>query len=79
MRLTKHLEDNHHVPEEQGGFRANRSAIDQLFILTEAINQRREDHIHTFVSFLDLTKAYDLTWRAGIWSKLSEAGIEGRL
>jgi hypothetical protein len=53
--------------------------MDQLFILTEVIAQRREDHMHTFVAFLDLHKAYDCTWRAGIWQRLSDAGVTGRL
>jgi Reverse transcriptase (RNA-dependent DNA polymerase)/Endonuclease-reverse transcriptase len=78
-RLTTQLEGTGQVPEEQGGFRKGRSTIDQLFILTEAVAQRREDGLHTFVCLLDLTKAYDLTWRAGIWDKLTNAGVHGRL
>ncbi|MGH7239954.1 MAG: RNA-directed DNA polymerase, partial [Candidatus Saccharimonadales bacterium] len=64
--------------EEQGGFRAGRGCVDQLFILTEVINSRREKGKHTYVAFLDFSKAYDVVWRAGMLHRLNKVGIRGR-
>lgn len=78
-RLTARLDDQRTLPEEQGGFRDGRSAIDQVFILTEATAQRAEDDLPTFVAFLDISKAYDTVWRDGMFYSLAEAGVRGRL
>ena len=42
---------------EQAGFRKGRSTVDQVFILTEIIINRRP--AKTYVAFLDVAKAYD--------------------
>jgi hypothetical protein len=65
------------LAEEQAGFRKDRSTIDQLFIMTEIIKNRRPGH--TYVCFLDIQKAYDRVWRDGLWEKLHQYGIKGKM
>jgi hypothetical protein len=76
-RVTKWAEEKRVLVEEQAGFRANRSTVDQLFILTECIKNRRPDR--TYCCFIDVQKAYDRVWRDGLWEKLHTYGIQGRM
>jgi hypothetical protein len=62
----------------QGGFRAGRGTVDQLFILNEITAIRREQGLTTFLCFIDVSKAYDRVWRPGLWLKLREFGMAGR-
>ena len=41
----------------QGGFRAGRGTVDQLFILNEITAIRREQGLTTFLCFIDVSKA----------------------
>jgi hypothetical protein len=76
-RISSYLENNGILVDEQAGFRQNRSTVDQLFILTEAIINRRPKP--TFVAFIDITKAYDRVWRDGLWYKLLQSGIKNKM
>jgi len=76
-RVTSWIEKSGILVEEQAGFRKNRSVIDQLFILTETIRNRKPNK--TYCCFLDIQKAYDRVWREGLWEKLAEYGISGKM
>ena len=78
-RLLKHLELNHLLHEGQGGFRIGRSCIDNIFSLSELIQGRIREGKSTFSFFLDVKKAYDTVWRDGLWYKMWEMGIKGKL
>ena len=62
----------------QGGFRKERSTLDQIFILGEILSSRYEKHLDTFLAFIDVRKAYDKVWRPGLWTKVRESGAGGR-
>ena len=34
---------------------------------------------HTYAFFLDVRKAYDTVWRDGLWVKLWDMGMKGRM
>jgi len=68
---------NEILVEEQAGFRKNRSTTDQIFILTEIVKNRRPKP--TFCAFIDIAKAYDKVWRNGLWYKLWQYGIRGKM
>jgi sorting nexin-29 len=63
----------------QAGFRPARGCNDLHFILQEAVSSRREQELPSFVVFIDVKKAYDCTWREGLWALLSNAGVTGRM
>ena len=75
-RISDFIEKSKVLIEEQAGFRKARSTVDQLFILTEVIRNRKKP---TFVAFLDVAKAYDRVWRDGLWFQLLESGIKGKM
>lgn len=51
----------------QGGFRANRSTLDQVYCLMEVM--QKENGLHNI--YLDLMAAYDLVERTLLWEKLA--------
>jgi hypothetical protein len=77
-RLEAWCERNNKLAPEQGGFRKGRGTAEQLFALTELIKLRRLRGRATFACFIDIRKAYDTVWHAGLRRQLREAGIGGR-
>ena len=71
-RLTSWLEANKIIPEEQGGFRKQRSAEDQIFTLRETISNHKGK---LYTAFLDVSKAYDAVLRKALWLKLRAYGV----
>ena len=76
-RLTAWSERAHVLADEQGGFRPERSTLDQVFLLHELIGARRERQQPTYACFIDVRKAYDRTWRDGLWTRLHDVGVRG--
>ena len=80
-RLYPHVEANHLLHPSQYGFRKGHSTQDSIFVLTERIkhvlNGGKKSAVP--VAFLDLTKAYDRTWHAGLLYRLAKARITGRV
>ena len=60
----------------QGGFRAGRGTVDQIFVLNEIITSRLERGLPTLTCFIDIAKAYDTVWRTGLWVKLQQCGCD---
>jgi len=63
-----------HLPESQCGFRANRGTTDMVFTLRQIQEKCREQHKDLFISFIDLTKAFDTVSRDGLWAILERLG-----
>ena len=61
--------------DEQNGFRRDRSCTDHVFTLNSIIQIRKE----TFVTFIDLQKAFDTVDRDLLKLSLLCNGIEGDL
>ena len=66
-------------PESQCGFRANRSTIDMVFSLRQLQEKCREQRQPLFVAFIDLTKAFDLVSRDGLFKILPKIGCPPRI
>ena len=65
------------IVEEQGGFRPERGTEDQIFTLTEVLRARAEHT--TYTAFIDVKKAYDTVWRDGLWMRLWDEGVRGKM
>ena len=61
-------------PEAQCGFRAGRSAIDMIFSLRQLQEKCREQRQPLYIAFIDLTKAFDLVSRQGLFTLLQRIG-----
>ena len=63
------------IMEEQVRFRPGRGCMENVFM----IRQLAERGKRLYAAFLDLEKAYDRVWRAGLWEALKQYGVKGRL
>ena len=66
-------------PEAQCGFRTSRSTIDMIFSLRQLQEKCREQRRPLFIAFIDLTKAFDLVSRAGLFTLLHRIGCPEKL
>ena len=75
-RLVEHLDRVRALHEGQAGFRNIRSCIDNVYTLNEVVQRslREDEPIYAFVQ-----KAYDTVWRDGLWLKLWDTGVKGKM
>ena len=66
-------------PESQCGFRAGRSTVDMIFSLRQLQEKCQEQRMPLYIAFIDLTKAFDLVSRSGIFSLLRKIGCPPHL
>ena len=66
-------------PESQCGFRAGRSIIDMVFSLRQLQKKCREQQMPLYIAFIDLTKAFDLVSRDGLFQILPKIGCPPKL
>lgn len=66
-------------PESQCGFRAGRSTIDMVFSLRQLQEKCREQQMPLYIAFIDLTKAFDLVSRDGLFKALRKIGCPPKL
>ena len=78
-RLVERLDRGGVLHEGQAGFRVNRSCMDNVFTLNELVQGRLRENKRTYAFFLDVQKAYDTVWRDGLWLKLWDLGVKGRM
>jgi len=78
-RLSAAIESSHLLSDYQVGFRAHRGTMDHLITLNELITAHNEQKQPLYMGFLDVAKAYDHTWRDGLWWRLRRIGVTDRL
>ena len=76
-RLMRWSEKNKILVEEQGGFRPHRGCPDQLFTLVEVLKNRSNKA--TFCCFIDVKKAFDRVFRDGLWKRIADEGVKGKM
>ena len=76
-RITKHLERTGLFSDLQYGFRAFRSTADLLTVLSERIYNSLDVGGETRAIALDISKAFDKVWHAGLLHKLKAYGVGG--
>lgn len=80
-RLLDYVNTNHIIPDEQFGFRARHSCVQQVHRLTEHILSRfhQARPMPTGCLFFDVAKAFDKVWHNGLIYKLYSLGVPDRL
>ena len=74
--LSEYCERVGILPEEQSGFRPNRSTTDDMmFVIRRLQELARKKRIPLYVCFIDLTKAYDSVDRTLLWTVLARFGV----
>ena len=64
---------------KQCGFRTGRSTIDMIFSVRQLQEKCREQRRPLFIAFIDLTKAFDLVSRRGLFNLLEKIGCPPKL
>ena len=65
--------------EVQAGAREAKSSVDQLSILKSVIQQRKLQRKQTYIALADIEKAFEYTWREGMFYKLWQRGVRGKI
>ena len=78
-RVINLLDSQDTIVEEQNGFRSHRSAEEHVFTLSSVIKNRFCENKDTFVSFIDMCKAFDWVDRNLLFFKLLKYNISGKI
>jgi hypothetical protein len=78
-RLSKWLESNSLLAEEQNGFRKKRSCVEHLYTINNIVNTRKLSRKSTYTCFIDIKKAFDTVNRDCMWYKLIQLGLCGKI
>ena len=78
-RLVQILDKERILHEGQAGFRVNRSCIDNVYTLNELVQGCLREDKQTYAFFLDIRKAYDTVQHDGLWYKLWDMGVKGKM
>ena len=65
-KLTLWAESNNKINPEQAGFRAHKSTQDKIFQLTQTAMHAKNMGRRTAAIFMDVEKAFDKVWHAGL-------------
>ena len=77
-RLNEHLERSGLLPESQCGFRKNRRTIDMIFTARQLKEKCQEQNVDLYMTFVDLTKAFDTVSREGLWKIMAKFGCPAK-
>ena len=78
-RIVDHLEKCGLFSDFQYGFRSSRSAADLLTVVSDRIARAFNRSGATRAVALDISKAFDRVWHAGLLHKLKSYGISGQI
>ncbi|XP_041934160.1 uncharacterized protein LOC121696990 [Alosa sapidissima] len=63
------------LPETQCGFRKCRSTTDMIFALRQLLEKSREQRRDLYITFIDLSKAFDTINHDMLWEQLAKLGV----
>ena len=67
------------LPENQCGFRGGRGTVDMIFVARQLQKKCQEQYDDLFITFIDLTKAFDTVCRDGLWQIMKKFGCPRKL
>ena len=77
-RLNEHLEQPGLLPESQCGFRKDRGTIDMIFTARQRQEKCQEQNVDLYMTFVDLTKAFDTVSHEGLWKIMAKFGCPAK-
>ena len=77
-RLNEHLERSGLLPESQCGFRKIRGTIDMIFTARQLQEKCQEQNVDLYMTFVDLTKAFDTISRERLWKIMAKFGCPAK-
>ena len=77
-RLNAHRDQTGLIPESQCGFRKDRGTIDMIFTARQLQEKCQEQNVDLYMTFVDLTKAFDTVSRDGLWKIMAKFGCPPR-
>ena len=78
-RIVDHLEKCGLFSDFQYGFRSSRSTLDLLTVVSDTIARAFNRSGVTRAIALNISKAFDMVWYAGLLHKLKSSGISGQI
>ena len=78
-RLKKWAVQNDVITDSQFGFKADYGTIDAIFILESLIRKSLRGKNKLYCAFVDFKRAFDSVYRMGLWFKMTNSGIDGKL
>lgn len=84
-RIQNWIADNNKLSDNQAGFRKAHSTTDFQYVLREVIDNAslrsspKAASKPLYIAFIDIKKAFDTVWFNGLWFKLQQLGLEGRV
>ena len=78
-RLEPWWKENNVISKFQGACCKGQSCVHTSLLLQESVASALETHDKVFVSYFDVSKAFDTVWMNGLFSKLHDMGIRGKL
>ena len=79
IRMTFFANEISLLSYNQAGFRKGHSTIDNIFVLNALISLYQSFGKKLYCAFIDFRKAFDTVWRTGLWKKLINSGIKGKI
>ena len=76
--LNEHLERSGLLLESQYGLRKNRGTINMIFTARQLQEKCQEQSVDIYMTFVDLTKAFDTVSREGLWKIMAKFGCPAR-
>ena len=77
-RLNAHLDQARLIPESQCGFRKDTGTIDMNFTARQLQEKCQEQNVDLYMTFVDLTKAFDTVSHDGLWKIMTKFGCPPR-
>ena len=78
-RLSAYCEAKGMLPEDQCGFRPDRSTTDMMFVVRRLLEVGRKAGVSLHMCFIDLQKAYDTVDRTFLWQVLIRIGVPSQM
>ena len=67
------------LPENQCGFRGGRGTVDMIFFARQLQEKCQEQYDDLFITFIDLTKAFETVCRDGLWQIMKKVRLPKKI